>query len=59
LRLPRVYAPGELAQNEWRAYAEGRSTHDLLWFAIKLPSWAALAAAVVVAFRAGKRPAKV
>jgi hypothetical protein len=59
LRLPRVYAPDELVQNEWSAYAEGRSTHDLLWFAIKLPSWAALAASLVVVFRIGKRPAKV
>ncbi len=59
LRLPRVYAPDELVQNEWRAYAEGRSTHDLLWFGIKLPSWAALAAGVIVAFRTGKRAAKV
>jgi len=59
LRLPRAYAPTELVQNEWRAYADGRSTHDLLWFAIKLPSWAALTAGVVVAFRVGTRPAKV
>lgn len=59
LRLPHVYAPNELVQNEWRAYAEGRSTHDPLWFAIKLPSWAALAAAVIVAFRIGKQPSKV
>jgi hypothetical protein len=46
-------------QNEWRAYAEGRSTRDLLWFGIKLPSWIALAAAVIVALRTGERPAKV
>lgn len=48
-QLPRAYAPTELVQSEWQAYAEGRSTHDLLWFAIKLPSWAALAAGVIVA----------
>ena len=59
LRLPRLYLPDELVQNEWRAYAEGRSTHDLLWLAIKLPSWAALAASVTVAFRIGKRLSKV
>lgn len=59
LQLPRAYAPTELVQHEWSAYAEGRSTHDLLWFAIKLPSWAALAAGVIVALRIGRRPAKV
>jgi hypothetical protein len=57
--LPRAYAPDELAQNEWQAYAEGRSTHDLLWFAIKLPSWAALAAGLLVAVQSGKRRSKV
>lgn len=59
LRLPRIYAPNELVQNEWFAYTEGRSTHDSLWLAIKLPSWAALAAGVIVALCAGKRSAKV
>ena len=59
LRLPRVYAPNELVQNEWSAYAQARSTRDLLWFAIKLPSWGALAAGVLLALRAGRPRAKV
>jgi hypothetical protein len=57
--LPRAYAPDELVQNEWQAYAEGRSTHDPLWFAIKLPSWAALAAGLFVTVLSGKPPSKV
>ena len=55
LSFPRAYAPNELVQNEWKAYAQGRSTHDPLWFAVKLPSWAALAAGLFVAVRMGKR----
>jgi hypothetical protein len=57
--LPRAYAPTELVQNEWQAYAEGRRTDDPLWFAIRLPSWAALAAGLIVAIRVSRRPAKV
>lgn len=52
----RTYAPAELVQNEWRNYTEGRSTSDPLWFAIKLPTWAALLAALAIAFRYGLRP---
>lgn len=45
----RSYAPSELVQREWRDYTEARSTSDPLWFAIKLPTWAALFAGLAVA----------
>ena len=51
LSAPRAYAPNELAQNAWRDFAEAHSTRDVLWFAIKLPTWAALFAAIAVAVR--------
>ena len=40
-----------LVQDEWRVYTEQRSTPDPLWFAIKLPTWAALLASVALAGR--------
>jgi len=49
--LPAAYAPSALVQTEWRDYAEGRSTEDPLWFAVKLPTWAALLAALAIAAR--------
>ncbi|MBV9057328.1 MAG: DUF2029 domain-containing protein [Candidatus Eremiobacteraeota bacterium] len=42
-----AYSAGELVQVEWRDYAEARSTSDPLWFAIKIPTWAALATVFV------------
>ncbi len=53
--LPPSYPPGALVQTEWRDYTEGRSTRDPLWFAVKLPTWAALIAAVALAARVGRR----
>lgn len=53
--LPASYAPGALVQTEWRDYTEGRSTRDSLWFLVKLPTWAALLAALVVAARYARR----
>jgi hypothetical protein len=50
----RHYASNELVQVEWREYAQERSTHDLLWFAIKLPTWAGLLAGLGVAFAVRK-----
>jgi hypothetical protein len=41
-----AYSPQELVQDEWRPYAESRSTSDPLWLAIKLPTWIALLATV-------------
>jgi hypothetical protein len=51
-----AYPPGELVQNEWRDYAQERSTGDVLWLAIKFPSWAALLAALAMIVRCGLRP---
>jgi hypothetical protein len=47
----RLYAPDVLVQQEWRDYARERGTHDILWLAIKLPTWAALLVAVVTALQ--------
>ncbi len=44
-----VYGPNEIAQRAWRDYVEGRSSHDFLWFAIKLPTWLALIALLAAA----------
>jgi hypothetical protein len=54
-----AYLPNDLVQKEWRDYTEARSTHDALWLAIKLPTWAALIAALAIAARCGlqSRPA--
>ena len=43
------YLPGELVQRAWQDYTAARSTHDVAWFAIKLPVWAALIAAALAA----------
>jgi hypothetical protein len=43
------YAPGDLAQWAWRDYTAARSTRDPLWFAIKLPTWIGLLAALTIA----------
>jgi hypothetical protein len=51
-----AYGPSELVQNEWRDYAQGRSTRDPLWFAIKFPTWAALLGALVMMTRCGLPP---
>lgn len=54
--LPPSYPPGALVQTEWHDYAEGRATRDPLWFGVKLPTWAALAAALALASRLALRP---
>ncbi len=41
-----AYAPNDLVQNEWRDYAQGRSSGNALWFAIKFPTWTALLVAL-------------
>jgi len=46
---PRVYSASELVGEEWRDYTEARSTRDALWFAVKVPAWAALVTALVLA----------
>lgn len=53
--LPAGYAPGALVQTEWRDYTEGRRTSDPLWFVVKLPTWAALLAALAIAARCARR----
>ncbi|HEX3671058.1 MAG TPA: glycosyltransferase family 87 protein [Candidatus Cybelea sp.] len=54
--LPPAYPASALVQSEWRDYAEGRATRDPLWFAVKLPTWAALAAAIALASSLALRP---
>jgi hypothetical protein len=49
------YAASALVQDEWRVYAEQRSTPDPLWFAIKIPAWTALLTGLVLALRLGVR----
>ena len=49
---PQVYAASGLVQDEWRYYAQQRSSSDPLWLAIKVPAWAALLAGLIVAVRA-------
>jgi hypothetical protein len=51
-----AYAAGALVQDEWQWYAEERATSDPLWLAIKLPTWAALLAALVVAVQQLRSP---
>jgi hypothetical protein len=50
------YRATELVQDEWRVYAEQRSTSDPLWFAIKVPTWAALLATLILTKRLSVRP---
>ena len=47
--MPAIYAPAEIVQDEWRAYTQLRSTADPAWYAIKIPTWVALLAALLVA----------
>ncbi len=54
--MQHAYAPNELVQNAWRDYVQGRSSRDVLWFAIKLPTWAALVGALALAIHCGLRP---
>ncbi|MBV9717703.1 MAG: DUF2029 domain-containing protein [Candidatus Eremiobacteraeota bacterium] len=49
-----TYASNALVQDEWKHYAQGRSSADPLWFAIKLPAWAALLAALGIVVRTGR-----
>ncbi len=51
----RSFAATELVQEEWGVYAEQRSTADPLWFAIKVPVWAALLAGLGFAARMARR----
>jgi hypothetical protein len=46
-----AYARGALVQDEWRYYAQQRSSGDPLWLAIKIPTWAALLAGLLLAER--------
>jgi hypothetical protein len=47
---------GDLAQEAWRAYVLNLKTAPLPWFAIKIPTWAALICVLVAGFRALPRP---
>jgi Glycosyltransferase family 87 len=52
------YAATALVQDEWAVFAEQRSTSDPLWFAIKVPTWAALLAALTVLSRLASEPSR-
>jgi hypothetical protein len=52
---PQAYAASALVQDEWRYYAQQRATGDPLWLAIKVPTWAALLAGILVAARSLRR----
>ena len=51
----RTYAANELAQNSWRDYTESLKTPDVLWLAIKFPTWGALLAALAIAAGCARR----
>jgi hypothetical protein len=53
--MPNVYAASQLVSLEWRDYTALRSTHDPLWFAIKLPTWGALLASLAIAASISRR----
>jgi hypothetical protein len=53
--MPAVYAASQLVSLEWRDYTAMRSTHDPLWFAIKLPTWGALLASLAIAASISRR----
>jgi hypothetical protein len=53
--MPAIYAANELVQREWRDYTQRRDSTDVAWYAIKLPTWAALLAALAVAARCARR----
>jgi len=50
------YSPNEIVLREWRDYTEQRSTRDPLWFAVKIPAWAALLTALSLAASLKPRP---
>jgi hypothetical protein len=50
-----VYAASQLVSFEWRDYTALRSTHDPLWFAIKVPTWGALLASLAIAASISRR----
>jgi Glycosyltransferase family 87 len=54
--VKQTYAATALVQDEWHVYAEQRSTSDPLWFAIKIPTWAALLVTLIVTTRLSLRP---
>jgi hypothetical protein len=52
-----AYAPWALVQVEWRVLVQQLDTHDLRWFAIKIPGWCALTAIFITGlleYRAGQ-----
>ncbi len=57
LRVPAAmthsYPAAALAEAAWRDYTVRRSSSDILWMGIKIPAWAALVAALVLALRIG------
>jgi hypothetical protein len=56
VRSPSVYAADDLVQREWRDYTDRRASRDVGWFAIKIPTWAALIAVLAIAAALKPRP---
>lgn len=52
--LTKSYSPNDFVQVQWTDVAQQLSTHDFGWFAIKLPTWAALAALAMLALRVAR-----
>jgi hypothetical protein len=52
----RIYASDELVQREWHDYTDRRASQDAGWFAIKIPTWAALFAVLAIAAALKPRP---
>lgn len=53
--MTQSYPAAALAEAAWRDYTARRSSSDPLWFAIKIPVWAALVATVTVVLSVERR----
>jgi hypothetical protein len=53
--MTRPYPAAALAEAAWRDYTSRRSSSDGLWIAIKIPTWAALVAALAAALSVAPR----
>jgi hypothetical protein len=51
---PGTFAAADLAQRAWAAYVNALGNASLTWFAVKIPTWAALVAVLAVAARSAR-----
>ncbi|HEX3671057.1 MAG TPA: hypothetical protein VHT92_05060 [Candidatus Cybelea sp.] len=51
------FAASDLAQRAWAAYVGALGSASLAWFAVKIPTWAALVAVVALSARVSRRAA--